>query len=83
MWRCDWEEIKARSLGLKAGDMLVIPAGVGHRRVSAGDVKAIGAYPRAQSHFDMKREGRGWSLNHSLAGRRALTLIHGYGRNQT
>ena len=43
---------------LKAGDMLVLPAGVGHRRVSAGDVKAIGAYPRGQSHYDMKREGR-------------------------
>jgi len=43
---------------LKAGDMLVLPAGVGHRRVSATDVKGIGAYPRGQSHYDMKREGR-------------------------
>jgi len=43
---------------LKAGDMLVIPAGVRRRRLSAGDVKAIGAYPRGQSHYDMKREGR-------------------------
>jgi len=43
---------------LKAGDMLVLPAGVGHRRVG-GDhgLKVIGAYPRGQSHFDMKREG--------------------------
>ena len=45
-------------LRLKAGDMLVLPAGVGHRRVSAGDVKAVGAYPAGQSHYDMKREGR-------------------------
>jgi len=43
---------------LKAGDMLVLPAGVGHRRVSRNDVKAIGAYPRGQSHYDMKRKGR-------------------------
>jgi uncharacterized protein YjlB len=43
---------------LKAGDMLVLPAGVGHQRVSASNVKAIGAYPRGQSHYDIKREGR-------------------------
>uniref|UniRef100_Q01R90 Cupin 2, conserved barrel domain protein n=1 Tax=Solibacter usitatus (strain Ellin6076) TaxID=234267 RepID=Q01R90_SOLUE len=43
---------------LKAGDMLVLPAGVGHRRVGESDVKVIGAYPPGQSHYDMKREGR-------------------------
>ena len=42
---------------LKPGDMLVLPAGVGHRRVSGNDVKAIGAYPRGQSHYDVKRQG--------------------------
>jgi uncharacterized protein YjlB len=46
-------------LRLKAGDMVILPAGVGHRRV--GDDKGlevIGAYPRGQSHYDMKRKGR-------------------------
>jgi uncharacterized protein YjlB len=44
---------------LKAGDMLVLPAGVGHLRVGGDDgLKVIGAYPRGQSHYDMKRRGR-------------------------
>ncbi len=48
-----------RKFRLKAGDMLVLPAGVGHRRVGGDDgLKVIGAYPPGQSHFDMKRRGR-------------------------
>ena len=48
-----------RRIRLKAGDMLAIPAGVGHRRVGeATGLKVIGAYPRGQSHFTMKRKGR-------------------------
>ena len=48
-----------RRVRLRAGDMIVIPAGVGHCRI--GDdtgLKVIGAYPPGQSHFTMKREGR-------------------------
>jgi uncharacterized protein YjlB len=44
---------------LNAGDMLILPAGVGHRRVSDDEgLKVIGAYPRGQSHYDIKRRGR-------------------------
>src|ERR1041385_1301477 len=50
---------QGRRIRLKAGDMLAIPAGVGHRRVGdATDLKVIGAYPPGQSHFTMKRKGR-------------------------
>ena len=42
---------------LKAGDMLALPAGVGHRRLGGDDgLKVIGAYPRGQSHYAMKRQ---------------------------
>lgn len=38
--------------------MLVLPAGVGHRRVGKDEgLKVIGAYPRGQSHYDIKRQG--------------------------
>jgi uncharacterized protein YjlB len=44
---------------LKAGDMLVLPAGVGPRRVGGAEgFQVIGAYPHGQSHYDMKRQGR-------------------------
>src|SRR5258705_12812480 len=49
---------EGRLFRLKAGDMLVLPAGVGHQRVGGDDgLKVIGAYPRGQSHYDMKRRG--------------------------
>jgi len=48
-----------RVFRLKAGDMLIIPAGVGHRRIGENEgLKVVGAYPRGQSHYDMKRVGR-------------------------
>lgn len=46
-------------LRLKAGDMLILPAGVGHRRVGRDDgLKVVGAYPRGQAQYDIKRTGR-------------------------
>jgi uncharacterized protein YjlB len=50
---------EGRRVRLKAGDTLAIPAGVGHRRmVDDTGLKVIGAYPRGQSHYTMKRKGR-------------------------
>ena len=48
-----------RTFRLKPGDMLVLPAGVGHRRLAMDDdLAVVGAYPAGQSRYDMKREGR-------------------------
>src|SRR5690242_10659409 len=48
-----------RLFRLNAGDMLVLPAGIGHQRVGDDDgLKVVGAYPPGQSHFNMKRKGR-------------------------
>ena len=52
---------QGRQFAVKPGDVIVIPAGVGHKRVEiSGDFSVMGAYP----------DGRQWDLLRGLPGER-------------
>lgn len=52
-----------RKVRVQAGDILVIPAGVGHKNLGGENLGVVGAYP----------DGRHWDLNRGLPGERPQT----------
>jgi uncharacterized protein YjlB len=48
---------QGRAFDVRAGDVIVLPAGTGHRRATArAGFTVAGAYPRGQEDYDLLRE---------------------------
>jgi uncharacterized protein YjlB len=46
---------RGKILRLKAGDLIILPAGTAHKRLSKDKVSVVGAYPRGQAKYDICR----------------------------
>lgn len=56
---------QGQTLTLNAGDVLILPAGTGHRCLDSGDgFEVVGAYPQGQETFSILRAGRGEVSRH-------------------
>ena len=51
---------KGEKVKIKEGDIIIIPAGVGHKNLSSSNLGIVGAYP----------DGRDWDINKGLDGER-------------
>ena len=54
---------QGQKVAVRAGDIIVIPAGVGHKNLESSNLGVVGAYP----------DGRSWDLNRGLDGERPQT----------
>jgi uncharacterized protein YjlB len=51
---------EGETVEVQAGDIVIIPAGVGHRNGgSSGDFSVVGAYPRGQESYDLRTGEKG------------------------